>query len=270
MLVSWVIEWSKCRIPHWRTFGNFTHWASVIWDLSNHDLFRIISDPGSQQSVTMSLKSICTIPFQVRASNVKMRKLKQHSSNQSLPCIVIVFGTFRGTRDQSNENPAARCRSPGDILSNITNRDIRWPGMMVVKTLVNWVLSDAHVIGKIVSASRSWSCVSHHQSPMFISLQIQLTSQSARSTSSISRCAWHGRCARRNSIHFKIALKYNSSQICQSSSIQPYSPSPKSRCERSFRSTSAYGNDSILMLSSWWLRYWSIFIFISLFNDWAC
>jgi hypothetical protein len=27
MLVSCVIEWSTCGMPHWRTFRNFTHWT---------------------------------------------------------------------------------------------------------------------------------------------------------------------------------------------------------------------------------------------------
>ena len=42
MLVSWVIEWSKSSMPHRRTFKNFTHRAWAMWDLSNHDFFRII------------------------------------------------------------------------------------------------------------------------------------------------------------------------------------------------------------------------------------
>jgi len=131
MLVSWVIEWSKSGMPHWHTFRHFAHQTWAIWDLSNHDLIRIISDPGSKQHVTLSLESICTIPSQAGASDVKMPKLRPQSSNRGMPCFVYVFGTFRGTWDQAYENPNALFRCTADICSNITYREIERPRMLI-------------------------------------------------------------------------------------------------------------------------------------------
>jgi len=105
MLVSWVIEWSKGWMPHRHNLKSFTHGPWAIWDLSNHHSLRIIPDPGSQQRVTLSLQSICTIPFQARTSDLKMPKLRQHSSNCGMPCFVNVFGTFWGTWDQCDKDP---------------------------------------------------------------------------------------------------------------------------------------------------------------------
>ena len=78
-------------MPHWRTFWNFTHQTLAIWEESNHDLFQIIPNRGKQQTVTLLLESICTIPFQARASDVKMPKLRQYSSNHAIQC----FGHVR-------------------------------------------------------------------------------------------------------------------------------------------------------------------------------
>ena len=103
--------------------------------MSNHDLFRIIPDPGSQQRVTLSPESICTIPFQAGANDVKMPKLRQHSSNRGLPYFVNVFGTFRETWDQSDGNPGTLFWCPADIFPNITNREIQRPGMRVARTI---------------------------------------------------------------------------------------------------------------------------------------
>jgi hypothetical protein len=77
------------------------------------------------------LESICRNPFQARASNVQIPKLRQHSSNHIMPCFTSVFGTFRGTWDQSDENPAAQFMLLVDIFWNITNCDILWPGMLI-------------------------------------------------------------------------------------------------------------------------------------------
>jgi len=121
MLVSWVIEWSQCWMPHWRTFRTCTHQAWAIRDLSTNELFCTIPDPGSQQRVTLSLESICTIPFQARASDVKIPELRQHSSNHVLPCFINVFGTFRGIWDKSDNNPGAHFGCLADIFSNIPN-----------------------------------------------------------------------------------------------------------------------------------------------------
>jgi len=134
-LVSWVIEWSKSWLPHRCSLRSFTQWAWAIYDLSNHHLFWIIPDLGSQQRVTLLLESICTIPFQARASDVKMPKLRQHSSNSGMPCFVNVSRTIRGTRDQSDENPAMLVRCPVDIFSSITNRRIPCPGILFVRKI---------------------------------------------------------------------------------------------------------------------------------------
>ena len=94
-------------------------------------MFRTISNPGRQQRVTLSLESISTIPFQARASNVEMPKLRQHSSNHGMPGFVNVFGTFQGTWDQADKNPDVLLRCKADIFSNITYREIQWPGMLM-------------------------------------------------------------------------------------------------------------------------------------------
>ena len=131
MLISWVIKLSKNWIPHRCTFRNFTHWARAIWDLSNHDLFRIIPDPGSQKWITLSLESITTVPFQARASDVKISQWGQHCSNCGMLCLISIFGIFRRTGDQSNKNAGALFRCTADIFSNITDCDIQQPAMLV-------------------------------------------------------------------------------------------------------------------------------------------
>jgi len=169
LLVSWVIEWSQSSMPHGRTFRNFTHQAWAIWDWSNDDLFQIIPDPGSQQRLTLSLESICTIPFPARASDVKMPMLGQHRSNRGMSCSIKVFGTFRVTGDQPNKNL-------GWFLGV---RRISFRIVPIVKyssqeswspeKLIKWFLSNAQMTGTIVTPIGSWSCVSDYQSPMFIS-----------------------------------------------------------------------------------------------------
>jgi len=131
MLISWDIEWSKCWTPHRGTFRNFTHRAWVIWDLSNHELFWIIPDPGCQKRITLSLEFICTIPFQAGTSDVKIPEWGQHCSNCGMPCLVRIFGTFRGTWNQRNDNLCEHVRCPPDIFANITNCEIQWAGMLI-------------------------------------------------------------------------------------------------------------------------------------------
>jgi len=104
-------------------------------DLSNHGLFRIIPDPGSQTRVTLSLESICTIPFQAGASDVKMAQLRKHTSNCGMPCLVNVFGTFRGTWDQPDKNPGALFGCMADIILNITDREIQQPGLLIARKI---------------------------------------------------------------------------------------------------------------------------------------
>jgi len=135
MLVSWVIECSKSEIPHRPTFRTYAHQASAIWHLSNHEWFRIIPDPGRQKRVTLSPESICTIPCQARASDVKMPKLRQHSANHGMPCFVNVFGTIRCTWDQADENPGALFRWVADIISNINSGEIHRPGMLIAQNI---------------------------------------------------------------------------------------------------------------------------------------
>jgi len=135
MLVSRVMEWSKLRMPHRCTFRNFTHRPLAIWDLSNHDFFQIIPDAGSQKRVPLLLESICTIPLHGGASDVKMPRLRQHSSNCGIPCFVNAFGTFWGTWDQSNENPRTLYIFAADMFSNITNREIQRPRMLVAQNI---------------------------------------------------------------------------------------------------------------------------------------
>jgi len=135
MLVSGVIEQSKSWIPYRRTFRNFTHQAWAIWDVSNHDLFQIIPNQGSQQMVTLSLASLCTIPFQAKARDVKISKLRQDSPNCEMPGFVNVLGTFQGTWNQP-----AKYRGPlfwcvVDIFLDITNCEIKWPGMLIARKI---------------------------------------------------------------------------------------------------------------------------------------
>jgi len=118
-----------------RTFRNFTHRAWAIWDLSNHDLFHIIPDPGSQKWVTLSLESICTIPLQAMASDVKIPKLRQYSSNCRMPSSVNLFGIFRGTWDRPDMNPGALLWCVADIVSYVTHCEIHWPGMLVARKI---------------------------------------------------------------------------------------------------------------------------------------
>jgi len=134
--ISWGIKGSKSGMPNWHPFSNFTHWAWAIRDLGNHDLFRIIPDPGSQKRITLFLESISTIPFQARTSYVQIPEWGQHSSNGRTQCLVSIFGTFRGTWDQPNEILAARFRCLLDIFSNITNCEIKRPGMLIAWKIV--------------------------------------------------------------------------------------------------------------------------------------
>jgi len=205
MLILWVIKWSKSWMPHRRTFRNFTHRAWAIWDLSNHDVFRIIPDPGSQKRITLPLESISTVPFQARASNVNIPEWGQHCSNPGMRCLVSIFGTFRRTGNQLHKNPGALFSVPQIAFQILPI--VRYSGQECLspEKLVRWVLTDAQMTGTIVTPAGSWSCVSHHQLPVFISLYIRRLSESARRTGSKSRCAWNGRCANRNCIYWKIS-----------------------------------------------------------------
>jgi len=135
MLIWWVVKWSKSLMPHRCTFRNFTHWAWAIWDLSYHDLFWIIPDTGSRKRIPLSLESISTIPFQAKASDVKILEWGQHCSNHGMPCFVSIFGTFRTKGDQPNKNPEALCMCTADIFLNSTDPEIQRPGMLVAQKI---------------------------------------------------------------------------------------------------------------------------------------
>jgi len=93
----------------------------------------MIPDLGNQHRVPSCLESICTTPFQARASDVKLPKLRQQSSNCGMPCFVNVFGNFRGTWDQSDENQGMLFMSRAHMFSNINHCDIQWPGMLIAR-----------------------------------------------------------------------------------------------------------------------------------------
>jgi len=95
----------------------------------------MIPDSGSQQQVPLWSESICKIPFQARTSDVKLPELRQHSSNRGMHCFINVFGTFPGTWDQPDKNLGVLYRCAVDILSNITNCEIKWPGMLVAQEI---------------------------------------------------------------------------------------------------------------------------------------
>jgi len=168
MLVPRDIEWSKSRMPHLRTFRNLTHWAWPIWDISNHDMFRIIPDPGSQQRVSLSLESICTIPFQARASDVlcwrwdsTVPAAECHASSMSLAPV------------RGNGITQTRIQVPFSGFGRISFGILPIPSYSgqawwAPEKFVMWVLSGAHMTGTIVTPAGSWSNISHHQSPMYI------------------------------------------------------------------------------------------------------
>jgi len=131
MLTSGVIQWLKNSMPHRRSFKNFTNQAQAIWDFSNHDLFLAIPDPGSQKRITLSLESISTITFGAGNIYVKLPEWGQHRFNREMPCLSSIFGIFQGTWDQPNKNAGVHVICAVDISSNITNCEIKWPGMLI-------------------------------------------------------------------------------------------------------------------------------------------
>jgi len=193
MLISGVINRTTSWMPHWHMFRNFRHGVWVIWDLCNHHLFWIIPDPGSQKRITLSLESITTIPFQAATSNVEILEWGQQCSNNGMACLISICGTLHGTWNQPKNNAGELSSCTADILSNITNSEIQQPGQLIVWKLVNWVLSDAHMTGTIDAPAGSWSCISNHQSPVFVPLYIWPLSESARHTSSTLECTSNGK-----------------------------------------------------------------------------
>ena len=83
----------------------------------------------------MSPESITTIPFQARASDVKIPEWGQHCSNLRMAYLSSIFVTFRRTGDQPNKNPGALSRCMADILLNITDHEMQQPGMLVAQRI---------------------------------------------------------------------------------------------------------------------------------------
>jgi hypothetical protein len=98
-------------------------------------LFQIISDPGGEQRATLSLESMSTIPFQARARDVNIAKLREHSLNRRIPYFVTVFGPFRERGDQPDKNPERLCTWVAVIILSITNCEIQWPGMQITRKI---------------------------------------------------------------------------------------------------------------------------------------
>jgi len=87
------------------------------------------------------LESFCTILFQAGASDVKMPRLRQHSSNHGMPCFVNVLGTLWGTWDQPDQNPGARFWCAVNMFPNFAQCEMLWPGTLIARTFgqVNYV-----------------------------------------------------------------------------------------------------------------------------------
>ena len=96
-------------------------------------MFWIIHDPGSQKRITLSLESISTIPFQASATDVKIPEWGQYCSHCKMACLISNFLSIRGTADQPNKSPAPLIWCTADIYSNITDREILWPGILVTR-----------------------------------------------------------------------------------------------------------------------------------------
>jgi hypothetical protein len=114
MLVSWVIKSSKSWI--WYSIMNSRDKVWAISDFTNHDWIETIPNPGSQTRVTLLLESIYMIPFQARASIVKIPKLRPHSINCGMLYFINDFGTLQVTRYQHMKIPGPLCRFPADIF----------------------------------------------------------------------------------------------------------------------------------------------------------
>lgn len=110
----------------------------------------------------------------------------------------------------------------------------------------------------IITLAGSWTCASHNQSLIFISLYICWLFQSPRYHGSTLRCAWNVGCVKKNWVELKKSMKYNVRKICIYSLIKLLLLYPKSRLERSIQTASAYWYDLILKWSSTCLKWWSI------------
>jgi hypothetical protein len=83
----------------------------------------------------VSLQSIRTIEFEARASHGKIAEWGQHCANCRMPWLISIFRTFQRTGDHLKKNPSPLVRCTADIISNITDREIQRPGMLVDRTI---------------------------------------------------------------------------------------------------------------------------------------
>jgi len=137
-------------------------------------------------------------------------------------------------------------------------------------TLVKWVLLNAQMTGPIFAPAGRESCVSHHQSPVFISQLIWWLSMMARCSASTSRCASNKTYATRKCIYLTITLWYTVPRILEWCSIPSSSPSPKLTSERNICRVSGNWNVWIMKLTSPWLKNWSLNVFVCGLIDRVC
>jgi len=130
-LISWVTERSKRWMSHCPCVNNFTYWAWAIRDMTNNNMFWVIPDPGNQQRVTWSKKSLSSMSFQAGASYVMIPEWGQHSSNQVIPCLIVVCSIFFKTGDQPNANTDTFIMILVCNISDFANCVIEWTGILI-------------------------------------------------------------------------------------------------------------------------------------------
>jgi len=80
-------------------------------------------------------ESFGTILFQAGASDVKMPRLRQHSSNHGMPCFVNVLATLWGTWDQPEQNPGACFWCAVNMFPNFAKCEIQRPGTLIARKI---------------------------------------------------------------------------------------------------------------------------------------
>jgi len=270
MLISWVIKWWKCGMPHWHMYRHSTHRARAIWDLSNHRISWIIAHQCRQTRITLSGESICTIESRVGTSNVKIPEWGQHCFNHRMPYLVNILGTFRGTSDQPNEDPGAQFMCPADIIFNITNFEIQWPGMLIA-----WQIGQESLVG----CTNDWHT---HRSSRELILgippaiaHVHLTVYWAMFRVREVHCFKIVVCRKPEMCQKKLYTFENIPGVYCSRAmwmvlIELSSPSPKSSSARSFHTSSADWIHLTLKCSSPLLGCRSIHLFVLLLNDSRC
>jgi len=135
MLVSWANERLKSCMLHQSTFRSFIPWKYAKWDFSNHDVFRKILNPGSQQWAIQLQYYASTNSYQSNTGDVRMPQLRQHSCNCLLASLVNMFDTVWGTWKQHAENSSTLLRCPVDTVCNDSTFEIWLPGMLIAKMI---------------------------------------------------------------------------------------------------------------------------------------